>query len=304
MFSSHAKSFAGLDVVEYEGPKSWRGPAVAYRVRIDYEEPATIGSKLEPLLAHPEASQLQALVIGAWPETGVGSDSSETVSALAGLAPRLPKLRALFLGDIVVEESEVSWITQSNVSPLLSAYPQLDTFQVRGGNNLSFSSISHPNLRQLTIESGGLSRVTIREVFLNDFPNLEHLELMLGEEHYGFDGGVADLQPVLSGSLYSRLRYLGLRNSHIADDIAAIVVNSPIVRRIEVLDLSLGNMTEQGARSLMMLPTDGRLKRLDISHHYVPEEVVDALRAKLPFEVIAEDRQEPDDEWRSIAHAE
>jgi len=302
--SEHAAEFAGRKAVDFEGAKSWQGPQLAYRLRLEYEEESTIGDKLAELLTFPQAEKLEALIIGAWSGAFEGNDSSEIVTTLVEMASRLPHLTALFLGDITYEESEISWINQSDMSPLLTAYPGLKTLRVRGGTGLSFSRTSHPQLRQLIVESGGLGRGTIREIFLCDFPNLEHLELMLGEEHYGFDGTVEDLQPVLSGKLYPKLTYLGLRDSVIVDDIAAIVVNSPIVERIEVLDLSLGNMTELGAKSLRMLPKNGPLKRLDISHHYVPAAEVQALRNALPFEVIAEDPQEPDDEWRSIAHAE
>ena len=83
-----------------------------------------------------------------------------------------------------------------------------------------------------------------------------------------------------------------------------MVVNAPITQRIETLDLSLGNMSESGARSLMMLPRDGRLKRLDVTYHYIPAAVVAELKQSLPFEVIADDPQDLEDDWRPIMHAE
>jgi hypothetical protein len=135
-------------------------------------------------------------------------------------------------------------------------------------------------------------------------PALEHLELLLGESNYGFDGSAEDLQPVLSGRLYPRLKYLGLMNSEIANDIAAVVVNSPIVERIESLDLSLGNLNDEGLRSLHDLADKKNLVRLDISHHFASDDAVAELVDMLPCEVIADDRQDPEDEWRPIAHAE
>jgi hypothetical protein len=55
----------------------------------------------------------------------------------------LTNLRAIFLGDITYEENEISWIEQSDVSPLLRAYPALEVSRVRGGNSLEFSKIKN-----------------------------------------------------------------------------------------------------------------------------------------------------------------
>jgi hypothetical protein len=175
---------------------------------------------------------------------------------------------------------------------------------VRGGSGLSFSKLAHGGLKELVIQTGGLSRATIREIFLCEFPSLEHLELLFGEENYGFDGGVEDLQPLLAGRLFPKLKYLGLMNSVIANDIAAVLVNAPIAAQVESIDLSLGNLDDEGVRSLLALASHSQLKRLNISHHYASEEVVAALAKALPFVVVAEDRQEPEDDWRPIAHAE
>ena len=41
------------------------------------------------------------------------------------LADRLPALEALFLGDITFEQQEISWIQQSDISPLFLAFPRL-----------------------------------------------------------------------------------------------------------------------------------------------------------------------------------
>jgi hypothetical protein len=97
---------------------------------------------------------------------------------------------------------------------------------------------------------------------------------------------------------------LSLFRLPIANDIAAVVVNSPIVERVETLDLSMGNLDDEGARSLLGLASRSNLKRLDISHHYASQKSVDTLAKTLPCKVVAEDRQDPDDEWRPIVHAE
>lgn len=304
MYSDLLTEFRGRRIIDFDDEVDWKGPDHAYRLREEYDDSATIADRFNALLQQPGIESLEALIIGAWSGACEGSDSAETVALLQQLAPQLPGLRALFLGEMTVDECEVSWINQANVSPLLSAFPKLEALRLRGGTGLSFSPVRHTALRELAIETGGLSRATIREVFVCEFPALERLELLLGDGGYGFDGGVEDLQPVLSGRLYPRLKYLGLMNSEIADEIAAVAVNSPIVERIDVLDLSMGNLTDAGAESLLGLAGRSNLRQLNISHHYVTPERLAELKSALSCEVIADDPQSADDEWRPILHAE
>lgn len=305
MFSELISDFDGQRVVDFDTGDDWQGPEVAYRLREEYDDDTTNADRLAVLLTQEGAEELTHLIIGAWSKSGEGDDSSVMVQEVVKAARKLPRLRHLFMGEMTYEECEISWINQSDMRPILEAYPQLETLRIRGGNGLSFSETTHLNLKDLGIESGGLSRDTLRELFTCEFPALERLELFLGEPNYGFDGGVEDLQPLLAGKLFPKLKYLGLMNSEIENEIAAVVVNSPIVDRLEILDLSLGNITGEGMRSLHGLAGNKSLKTLNVSHHYGTEKDVTELMRVLPFNVIAEDRQDAeDDEWRPILHAE
>jgi hypothetical protein len=303
-FSEHIDTFHGATVADFNGSDDWQGEKVAYRLREEYEDEVKIADRLASLLQQPKCDQLTALIIGAWTGLCEGDDSKAIVTALAEAAPHLQGLRHLFFGEIVLEEAEISWINQSDVSPLLRAFPKLESLRVRGGASLSFSRVKHDSLRELAVETGGLSRATIRDIFLCQFSELEHLELLLGEPNYGFDGGVEDLQPLFSGRLFPKLKWLGLMNSEIANEIAAVVVNSPIVSRLETLDLSLGNLGGEGVQSLTGLAAYPNLKTLNISHHFASDQQIAALKNTLKCEVIAYDRQEPEDDWRPIVHAE
>lgn len=304
MYSELLSEFHGRQVVDFDTEEDWVGPDIAYRLREEYGDEVSIQDRLAALLGQPAVTRLAALVIGAWSGACEGGDSKEIVNRLVESAPQLPGLRALCFGDITYEECEISWINQTNLSPLLSAFPDLEVLRVRGGSGLSFSRVQHKSLRELAIETGGLPRSVVRELFLCELPSLEHLELLMGEENYGFDGSVEDLQPVLSGRLYPRLKFLGLMNSTLANEIAAVVVNSPIVERIEVLDLSMGNLDDAGVRSLFGLAGKRNLRKVNLSHHYASEQVIEQLRGRLSCELIAEDKHDPDDEWRPILHAE
>ncbi len=299
--SENATQFYDLPVVDFEGESDWKGTDHAYRIRTDWDTPVeALGERLEMLASHADAGQLKALVLGNWGGDDSSNDSSEIVKQLAESASKLSGLRAIFLGDITYEENEMSWIQQSDISPLLSAYPQLEVLRIRGGSDLSITACNHANLKQLIIETGGMPRSVLREIFQGDLPGLEHLELWLGTDGYGWDGGPQDLQPLLTGKLYPNLHYLGLRNSEQIDEIAPILPNAPLVARIKVLDLSLGSLSDVGGRSLLALSGVTNLEKLNLSHHYMTPELVAELTEKLPFEVVTKDAMGADEEWRSI----
>jgi len=163
----------------------------------------------------------------------------------------------------------------------------------------------HDKLRALALESGGLPVEVVRSVCISDFPNLEHLELWLGTGQYGGTSSVQDLQPILSGKLFPKLKYLGLRNCEYADDVAAVVVNSPIVERIETLDLSLGVLTDEGAQALLSLPEDGSLKKVSIHYNYVGKDLLKKLNnLKISIDTSKPSTMDEDDEWRFVAVGE
>ena len=73
-----------------------------------------------------------------------------------------------------------------------------------------------------------------------------------------------------------------------------------MLKRISVLDLSMGTLGDAGAALLAASPAVAKLKKLDIHHHYVSEDNVARLRA-LGIEVNDDDREEPDS-WDGEEH--
>jgi hypothetical protein len=308
--SENLTKFYGRDVVDYDPDTGLADTAPAIRLRLSYEayEAGTTFTDLyTQFLKEPAASGVEALVIGMWNQVQEGDTAERVVENLVSTRKQLPALKALFLGDITYEENEISWIEQTDVSPLFTAFPLLEVLGVRGGNGLSLGRPSHPKLKTLIVEAGGLPRRVVREVCAADLPALEHLEIWLGSEDYGGDATLDDLAPILSGRLFPRLTTLALRDCEWADDLAVALVDAPILARIKSLDLSLGNLGDRGALALAAAPVAARLESIDIHHHYVSDEAVAKLNAIGP-RINAEDREEPDtwddEEHRYIAVSE
>ncbi|GIE90591.1 STM4015 family protein [Actinoplanes regularis] len=294
-FNSHAETFAGQTVVEYPSDKpggtAWR---VAYRDDDDHQDELSeeFRAAFEEFVADRGAT-VEALVIGAW---GYAAFRPAPLQQLCDSAPRLPRLRSLFVGDIPFHECEISWMKVGDVSPLITAFPELETLQVRGGEDFGFSPVGSENLRRLVVQSGGLPASFTTAVLASRFPALTDLELWLGTDEYGGDTTVADLRPLLDGKLFPRLRRLGLRNAENADEIAAAVAQAPVVARLESLDLSMGTLGDQGAAALLAGQPLTHLQELNLAHHYMSEEVAAAVVAALPeVQVDVSDPQEEDE---------
>ena len=300
---SNVSTFVGKRVADYDPEKgAAQGGKTIYRFRSDWENDS-FHDDLQHFLDSEAAAEATGIVLGNWAGEAHDTSSEDAIERLADAQNQLPNLAAIYLGDIVSEENEISWIVQSDLSPLLDAFPQLQLLRTRGGNELEISDPSHDNLRALALETGGLSANVVRSICTSEFLELEHLELWLGTEEYGGDSTVQDLQPILSGALFPKLKYLGLRNCQYTDDIAGVIVNSPIIEQIETLDLSLGVLTDVGAQALLSLPDKGNLKKVSIHHHFASKSATKKLKdLKINFDTSGQ--QEGDDEWRFVAVGE
>lgn len=243
----HLKKLAGLSVRDWGTGVDWSAvadaeveaeagdrPAIkfppirnpeksAFRLSLDYEEAdggVSWQDKFDRFLVQKNAHRVAGLVVGSWSPDDSMVSSAAVVKAVAKAAGKLPNLRALFLGDITGEETEISWITQSDVGPLLAAHPQLEYLGVRGGTGLKFQVARHDRLKTLVIDSGGLSRKLVRQVFQAELPALEHLELWLGEENYGADTTPEDLAPLLAGTRFPKLKRAGAEEAQDAGPLA------------------------------------------------------------------------------------
>lgn len=212
--------------------------------------------------------------------------------------PQPPSLRSGFVGDIHSHEWELSWIGQPDLAPLVAAFPRLEELAVRGaasalGGELSLHVPSHGALRSLTIQSGGLPGSVAREVASSGLPALEHLELWLGVRDFRGDAVPADLEPVLSGTAFPNLVHLGLRDAEDTDAWVEALAEVPVTKELRTLDLSLGTLTDHGARVLLGTPVFRGLDRLDLHHHFVSADLCERLRREFSAAGVEIDVSEP-----------
>ncbi|WP_327290246.1 STM4015 family protein [Streptomyces sp. NBC_01198] len=235
-------------------------------------------------LAGVDPGGVRALVVGPWGDVldeDAGESSAEAVRLLVEARERLTGLRAVFVGDLEMEDAEIAWIAQSDMTPVLAAYPELRELGVRGGTDLVFGPLRHEHLRTLAVEAGGLPAGVVRGVAASELPALEYLELWLGVPECGGNATVADLAPLLAGERLPALRHLGLRNSALQDEIAAALAGAPVVARLSSLDLSLGVLGDEGVAALLAGQPLTHLSWLDLHHNFVGDAAARRLRDAL-----------------------
>src|SRR5262245_22902545 len=141
----NAGTFIGQRVADYDPEKPGKSDVV-YRFRSNWDDDNLIPN-LEHFLATNAAADAVGLIIGAWHGDDPERTPEHVFKLLIERRARLPKLAAIYLGDITSEENEISWIKQTDLSPLLQAFPKLQLLRSRGGDGLQLNSPRHDHLR-------------------------------------------------------------------------------------------------------------------------------------------------------------
>lgn len=266
------------------------------------DEGKSLLEKMEKFLSDPKAQEVTKITIGMWTEP-FDTSCQDILDFLSDNNSRLPKLRELFVGDMSYEECEISWIIQGDYSKVITAYPDLESLYIKGSQNLKLGVINHKNLQRLTIECGGLDKDIIGNISKSTIPSLQHLELYLGVDDYGFNGSLNDIDPLLKKGLFPNLKYIGLKDSDIADDIAESLDGATILDQIEELDLSLGTLSNKGAEALLNNEKIKNLKKLNLYYHYMSKDMMKKIKG-IGITVDVNGQQEEEDDYRYPAVTE
>ncbi len=266
----------------------------------DYEDGKDASTMIEEILNDSELSSLNEIVIGYWGDPcdeGIqplidGIVESETVKKQG----KFSHIKSLFVGDIDMEDCEVSWITQGNYSGLWAAMPNLLKFGVRGSQDLELGEIVHENLKELDIICGGLGKSVIASIRDAKLPSLESITLYFGIMRYGFDGEIKDIKDFLDKSDFPNLKHLGLEDSEIQDEITEAVFNSKYISQIESLSLANGTLTDKGGQIILdKLKDYPNIKEVNLHHHYLSDDMfceLQKLGSTLNVKICLSEQQE------------
>jgi uncharacterized protein (TIGR02996 family) len=267
------------------------------------EDTATIASVLGRVLRHDSARFLYALNIGLT-EGHVDGEAEWQGCIDAVVSNGIRKsVRELFVGDFErVDETEISWTDIGNLGKLWTVLPNLEKLTVQGGG-IGLGTISAPKLQSMRIWTGGLGPEVPKSIGDASLPALTRLEVWLGTEDYNGSCSAADLAGILAGTGLPAVSWLGLMNADFANDLPAVIAASAILPRLEHLDLSMGTMTDEGAKIIIENAARFKhLKSLNLDENFISADVAAALWRKIPTANIG--TQEDATDWVYVSVGE
>jgi len=267
------------------------GPVEGYETSsIDF--PDTIASLAEV----PHYNLVRDITIGAFEYDDYPTSWNNSIEALneAGVPQNLRKLAFSRGGFWDISSTELG-----DLSPLYPQLKNLRELSIEMGA-MQLGKIELPALQKLEIITGGLTSDNVRSITDAKWPALETLSLCIGESgnDYGCTVQSEDLEPIFVAENIPHVKHLALANSSLADQIAASLVKSRILPRLQSLDLSKGMMTDDGARAILdNWNAFSHLAKIDLSHGYFTEGVVGELKAK-GDKIVLGDLQRADEDYR------
>lgn len=262
-------------------------------------EPELLGMVLDL----PQAKNIEQINVGYIEEWDAGDSYEEAIRTIADKGP-LPNLQNLFVGDFTWDQTEISWVDLGPADALLAAAPNLKDLKLRGAG-IELRELRHAGLEKLTFETGALPEGTMQAIGRSQLPNLKDLEVWFGSSEYGFAGDPAHLRPLLSGDNHPSLKHLGLQNAEFTDALVPMLVNSPLVARLEALDLSMGTLTDAGAQRLIDdKAAFSHLKALNLDDNFLSDGMVAQLKAAFGDKVSAKMQKEDYDGYRYVSVGE
>ena len=242
---------------------------------------------LDYLLHHRSARFLRELVIGC--HRGGDQDNARMAELLLYGSPTpAPTLRRLYLADFddtEIDNIDISRAPLGDLSGLGEIYPLLEDVALKGRGDVELGALALPRARRFALRTSTLTRRTLRAILAAPWPELEELELWFGDPawHYGAECGLDDVLPLLGEggvSRFPRLRALRLMNAAFTDELCPLLLTSPRVRTLEVLDLSLGTLGDAGAGVLAAgAAALAHLRSLRIAESCISDEALARLYA-------------------------
>lgn len=246
---------------------------------------------VELLLEAPIASVLTSLRFGLDAKTW-----DATIEAV-GSSRRASQLRALEFNQFDVETQEISWVEFGDFSRLWRRVPSLEHLHIKSGAGGVLGAIEAPKLKRFIRESGGLRATELSRMVEARWPMLEHLEVWLGSSSYGADTSVDDVRPLLTGEL-PQLRYLGLKNTELVDELIPLLAKSRLLRQLRVLDLSMSVLVDEGTL-LRHAKSFEHLEVLDLRQNQLSEDAAAEIKAALPCALV-DDQREGDQRYVAV----
>jgi hypothetical protein len=290
-------------IAEHEGVLSddvWRsGFLIACTLKVPAETPFELARAVDLLLNSPGAGRfVEELTLGlAQFDDNHYKDACDAIGSASRYA-----LQKLYIGDYGYEECELNW-SSIDAQAMWGALPRLRELTLRAGS-MKLGDIELPELRKFETITGGLDHEAALSIANAKWPNIESLDLQYGLGRQGATASIDVVRPILDSQHMPELRMLGITNCEFTDELCEILPTSRLLPQLEELDLCMGTMGAEGARSLIRnRERFAHLKRLNLDDNYVPPALTAALASICPEVIIGDQRDDGGDPGNRYASA-
>ena len=318
--ADHQKTYDGNNEPAFEWKYGYiHGLRLSHNHYAETEFEGSLAEILDLVLRHPSGRFLTEITFG-FNNDPNESDLQELIDKLARQAP--PTIRKLHFGDYKYagggsigqygNDTEISWYSIGDLGKLWKAVPGLRTLITQGGSTqsamaggLKLGKIELPHLVHAEFRTGGLEKANARAIATAAAPSLEYLDVWYGEDNYGGNATVKDVELLLGRTDLPKLRHLGLMNSQFADELPGALARSRLLPQLRELDLSMGCMSDDGARELAAhKDAFAHLERLVVSLNYLSKAGIAVLKGVAKVVDTGKQREDEDPEYRHPAVGE
>ncbi|MBL8924605.1 MAG: TIGR02996 domain-containing protein [Myxococcaceae bacterium] len=256
------------------------------------DEPGSQDELIAAVLGAPLGRFVTSVRLGLTSEVGDENDWEPSLEALHRYGRGV---RALLLGDFVYpDECEMSWVDWGDVSGAWTL-PRLERLHLRGGHG-TIGVMSSPTLKELVIETGGLSQTVINQLLSGSLPALTSLTLWTGDPDYGGDSSLRDIEGVL-GWAPRGLTRLGIENCAFTHELVPLFARHPLTKRLSRLSFAQGVLRPEDADALISdAGAFAHLEQLDLTGNLLDEGTAERIVAALPRAVVTDQREDYGDE--------
>lgn len=240
---------------------------------------------LQALLSSPLSLFLRDISLGVYEIFGDDLHDwfryQDCIDTLANAAPR-PFIRNLYIGE---SDANTSSMQIGDVSGLYTVMPNLEVLKICG-NYITLGKLQLKKLKRLDVLTVGLGSAQVRSIANAILPELQTLNVWVGDASNGAVQTFDELKPLLRLEQFPKLKHLFIGNSEFEDEIVQEILSSPLLSQLESLSFRMGIMTNRGARAL--LAAAGALQHvesIDVGENCIEEELVAELKAVFPNKI-------------------
>jgi uncharacterized protein (TIGR02996 family) len=262
---------------------------------MDDNDKVDVPGMVKALLASPAIAGISSIEINILRWDDVYKDATTILKAF-GESPYGKQITKVVVAPPSGDVDTGMFDPGKSTENLAKWFPNLEVLKIHG-NDFKLGPMNFPKLRELYIETCGLDKKMLAQITSGTWPKVERAEIWFGSDDYGCNCKVKDLQPIFDGKVFPKVENLGLMNSEFADAIAKEIINSKVIKKLKILNLSLGTIWTEGVKAFLENPKAiAHLDSINVNDNHISKKDLIALRKLNKPVFVSREQKDVDDD--------